>query len=109
MLIISRKSVLLISFFIFIVSCQTNHYREVAQTLPNPVSAQQPPEYLAPQSFDMLSQYTPHKYEVLFTDPKCGIYKYKSEVEVKDQTGKKLLKCILSIHVGKTQGFIVTK
>ena len=91
MLIISRKSVLLISFFIFIVSCQTNHYREVAQTLPNPVSAQQPPEYLAPQSFDMLSQYTPHKYEVLFTDPKCGVYKYKSEVEVKDQTGKKLL------------------
>lgn len=58
----------------FLVGCQTpQHRRDVAQT-------SQPEDYLKPQSFDMLSKYTPHKYEVLFTDPLCGVYKYNTQV-----------------------------
>jgi len=66
------------------VGCQTSQHspsqRGVAQA--------QPASYMEPQSFENLTQYTPYKYEVLFTNPICGPYKYKSEVV--SQSGKKL-------------------
>jgi hypothetical protein len=83
-----------------LASCQISRYssgterdeerrqRDIAQ-LKSPQSHEALAEYIAPQSFDLLSKYTPYKYEVLFTDPKCGVYKYKSEV--KSYSGKKLL------------------
>jgi phosphatidylserine/phosphatidylglycerophosphate/cardiolipin synthase-like enzyme len=95
-----NKAIPILSAITILASCQTSRYssigtdrdddrqdREIAQFQPGKKN-QQPAEYLVPQSFDMLSQYTPHKYEVLFTDPKCGVYKYKSEV--KSYAGKKL-------------------
>jgi phosphatidylserine/phosphatidylglycerophosphate/cardiolipin synthase-like enzyme len=96
-----NQAIPILSAITILASCQTSRYsagtereqdrgrREVAQE--QLVTAnQQPPEYLAPQSFDMLSQYVSHKYEVLFTDPKCGVYKYKDDVTVKSQSGQKL-------------------
>lgn len=98
-----NKAIPFLSAITILASCQTSRYsvgterdedradREIAQFKPtNPKVNQQPAEYLAPQSFDMLSQYTPHKYEVLFTDPKCGVYKYRNDANVKSQSGKKL-------------------
>lgn len=54
-------------------SCQTTKPREVAEA-PN----QQPNDA---QYFDKLSKYSPYKYEVLFTDPECGVYKYTKTVK----------------------------
>ncbi len=96
-----NKAIPILTALTILASCQTSRYsatterdedrsqRDVAQEQPVPAN-QQPAEYLAPQSFDMLSQYVPHKYEVLFTDPKCGVYKYKDDVTVKSQSGQKL-------------------
>jgi hypothetical protein len=98
-----NKAIPILSAITILASCQTNRYlndaqtergedryeRDVAQVPPTKPS-QQPAEYLASQSFDMLSQYTPHKYEILFTDPVCGVYEYKKDANVVSQSGKKL-------------------
>lgn len=41
-----------------------------------------------PKYYDRLSSYTPFNYEVLFTDPECGVYKYKPGMNVKSFAGK---------------------
>lgn len=61
--------------------CQST--RKIAQSNP------ETKDYLKPQSYDQLSLYTPYKYEVLFTDPICGPYKYTKEML--SQSGKKLI------------------
>ena len=33
------------------------------------------------EKFDQLSKYKPFNYEILFTNPKCGVYKYKTQIE----------------------------
>ena len=101
-----NKAIPILSAITVLASCQTSRYtnrsqtergedryeRDIAQSAPGQTEPadQQPAEYLAPQSFDMLANYTPHKYEVLFTDPKCGVYKYKQDTPVKSQSGKTL-------------------
>ena len=58
-------------------------------------SVSQQPDQEAQQpeikTFDRLVDYLPYKYEVLFTDPVCGVYKYKADANVKTKSGKTLL------------------
>lgn len=65
-----------VSFF----GCQTSMNRDVAQVKNTQVGLMTNPK---------LSDYTPYKYEVLFTDPECGIYTYTTPVK---SIGGKLLK-----------------
>lgn len=70
----SWKKAAMLSCLAFVFSCQslTSSNRNVAQ--------QQDEQKPQAQSFDRLQDYTPFKYEVLFTDPECGVYEYTQEV-----------------------------
>lgn len=82
----SRKKAfafLLAAGFVF-TSCQNFNSRNVAQEYDeNDVINKDanPPEAEAPKYFDRLADYIPYKYEVLFTDPVCGVYKYNTEIK----------------------------
>lgn len=78
----SWKKAAIGSCLAFVFSCQTfsPFNRQVAQ-----VEEEQNQEV---KYFDRLQDYKPYKYEVLFTDPECGVYTYTQEVL--SQSGKKL-------------------
>lgn len=80
----SWKKAILVAGLLSLFSCQTflSSSRNVAQ------EADQPQQIQSLQSFDRLVDYTPYKYEVLFTDPECGVYTYTQEVL--SNSGKKL-------------------
>lgn len=65
-----------------VFSCQTftSSNRNVAQ--------EEPEENQEVKYFDRLQDYKPYKYEVLFTDPECGVYTYTQDV--KSVSGKTL-------------------
>ena len=78
----SWKKAALGSCLAFVLSCQTTPFnRNVAQQEED----QQNQEV---KYFDRLQDYKPYKYEVLFTDPECGVYTYTEEVL--SVSGKKL-------------------
>lgn len=82
------KNILLSSLILLLVGCQTTRYTEVeTNTILNSTENRSLASD-AEQSFDQLSKYNPYKYEVLFTDPECGVYKYKQDVY--SRSGKKL-------------------
>lgn len=83
MRVVSNMLGILLLFFVF--GCQTPQHNSVGQ---RDVAQAQPESYLKSQSYDYLTQYTPYKYEVLFTNPICGPYKYKTKVL--SQRGKTL-------------------
>lgn len=55
----------------FFLSCQSLNPRKPAQEILATTSIE-----TIPKTFDRLVDYTPYNYEVLFTDPVCGVYKY---------------------------------
>ena len=70
----SWKKAAMLSCLAFVFSCQslTSSNRNVAQ--------QQDEQNQEVKYFDQLQDYKPFKYEVLFTDPECGVYTYAEEV-----------------------------
>lgn len=77
----SWKKTLLSIFTAVIVSCQSTQRQptQELETIENQA-----------KTFDRLVDYSPYKYEVLFTDPECGVYKYKTSALVKSKSGKLL-------------------
>lgn len=89
----TKTSVALI--LLILVGCQTYRYttettttENVTRDIAQVVDLVKEIDPLSPQSFDRLADYSPHKYEILFTDPICGVYKYKKEML--SQSGKRL-------------------
>ncbi|AZZ37660.1 hypothetical protein CIK05_12925 [Bdellovibrio sp. qaytius] len=69
----SWKKAAIGSCLAFVLSCQTSPFnRKVAQ---EEVQQNQEVKY-----FDRLQDYTPYNYEVLFSDPECGVYTYTQDV-----------------------------
>ncbi len=77
------KATYLFVFIAVISACQTSPRKpsQIAE-----LSEATPPMY-----FDRLVDYSPFKYEVLFTDPECGVYKYKADANIKTKSGKVLI------------------
>ena len=69
--------------WIFIFSCQSTDRKpsQVSEVIENQEV----------KTYDRLADYTPYKYEVLFTDPECGVYKYKATAQIKTKSGKPLI------------------
>ncbi len=79
-MILVQKVTLTFFTSIFLLSCQTKDRRPTQETSVAEV-----------KTFSRLVDYSPYKYEVLFTDPHCGVYKYKADALVKTKSGKLLL------------------
>ncbi len=77
------KALLLICSVALFISCQSADRK--------PTQESKMIENNQIQKFDRLVDYTPYKYEVLFTDPECGVYKYKPNAQVKTKSGKMLI------------------
>lgn len=77
----TKAALLLISIFIF--SCQSMDRKPSQESDVN--------KNQDVKTFDRLADYTPYKYEVLFSDPECGVYKYKATAQVKTKSGKLLI------------------
>ena len=74
------KAIALFFMVTTVLSCQS--------VTRQPNQEARPPEI---KTYDRLVDYSPYKYEVLFTDPECGVYKYKADAKVKTKSGKTLL------------------
>lgn len=75
----SWKKAAVLTCLAFVFSCQsvTPLNRQVAQLQVAEIQEDQIQEV---QSYSRLQDYKPFKYEVLFTDPECGVYEYTQEV-----------------------------
>jgi len=90
-----KKASIHFSSLLILNACQNSSIRSVAQEISKPnqnvvlseldLFEQQIAKGNYPEK---LVDYKPFKYEVLFTDPVCGVYKYNTDVY--SQSGKKL-------------------